>query len=275
VPEATAEAIAAAAPDAGIPPAAPSVAPAPGDDVVAAAVPAAPPAAPPAATAAPAGDSAAAAPPPVVMADAATPSAPSGAGAPAASAASTAPAQGDAPAAPAAILVGDRGVRVIQPAPGAPAVGIGNVRIETIAYDPDGGVVLGGRGRAGETVRLYLDNRPLLETAVEADGTWSSALPAIDTGVYTLRADQIDDQGRVTSRSETPFQREDPAALAARLPQLPVAVTVQPGFTLWRIARENYGRGILYVKIYEANADQIRDPNLIYPGQVFSVPALD
>lgn len=50
------------------------------------------------------------------------------------------------------------------------------------------------------------------------------------------------------------------------------AVTVQPGFTLWRIARENYGDGVLYVRVYAANKGQIRDPDLIYPGQVFTVP---
>jgi nucleoid-associated protein YgaU len=51
------------------------------------------------------------------------------------------------------------------------------------------------------------------------------------------------------------------------------SVTVQPGFTLWRIARESYGDGILYVRVFEANKDQIRDPDLIYPGQIFTVPA--
>ena len=51
-----------------------------------------------------------------------------------------------------------------------------------------------------------------------------------------------------------------------------VIVTVQPGYSLWRIARESYGEGILYVKVYEANKDQIRDPDLIYPGQIFTVP---
>jgi nucleoid-associated protein YgaU len=49
-------------------------------------------------------------------------------------------------------------------------------------------------------------------------------------------------------------------------------VTVQPGFTLWRIARENYGEGIEYVRVYEANKGQIRNPDLIYPGQIFTVP---
>jgi len=50
------------------------------------------------------------------------------------------------------------------------------------------------------------------------------------------------------------------------------AVTVQPGSTLWAISRRNYGEGIMYVRIYEANRDRIRDPDLIYPGQVFTVP---
>ncbi|MGP3723424.1 LysM peptidoglycan-binding domain-containing protein [Cereibacter sphaeroides] len=53
----------------------------------------------------------------------------------------------------------------------------------------------------------------------------------------------------------------------------PVSVTVQPGFSLWRIAEETFGEGILYVKVYEANRTAIRDPDLIYPGQVFTLPA--
>jgi hypothetical protein len=49
-------------------------------------------------------------------------------------------------------------------------------------------------------------------------------------------------------------------------------VTVQPGATLWAIARDRYGEGQLYLQVFEANKDKIRDPNLIYPGQVFTVP---
>ena len=50
------------------------------------------------------------------------------------------------------------------------------------------------------------------------------------------------------------------------------AVTVQPGNTLWAIARDAYGDGILYVRVFEANRGLIRDPDLIYPGQIFTVP---
>ncbi|TKA94195.1 LysM peptidoglycan-binding domain-containing protein, partial [Cereibacter changlensis] len=53
----------------------------------------------------------------------------------------------------------------------------------------------------------------------------------------------------------------------------PITVTVQPGFTLWRIAEDNFGSGIRYVQVYEANRDRIRDADLIYPGQVFTLPS--
>ena len=63
------------------------------------------------------------------------------------------------------------------------------------------------------------------------------------------------------------------APVATAAPPPPVSVTVQPGFTLWGIARENFGDGVLYVQVYEANRDKIRNPDLIYPGQVFTIPA--
>ncbi|RUS60669.1 LysM peptidoglycan-binding domain-containing protein [Pseudorhodobacter sp. E13] len=63
-----------------------------------------------------------------------------------------------------------------------------------------------------------------------------------------------------------------PSQAAAQSPAAPVTVTVQPGFTLWAIARDQFGDGILYVQVYEANKDRIRDPDLIYPGQVFALP---
>jgi nucleoid-associated protein YgaU len=62
---------------------------------------------------------------------------------------------------------------------------------------------------------------------------------------------------------------EEPAAPA------PVTVTVQPGFTLWGIAKGQMGDGIMYVQVYEANKDKIRNPDLIYPGQIFTIPAME
>ena len=49
-------------------------------------------------------------------------------------------------------------------------------------------------------------------------------------------------------------------------------IVIQPGNNLWRISRVLYGTGSKFTMLYEANKDQIRNPNLIYPGQVFKTP---
>lgn len=48
--------------------------------------------------------------------------------------------------------------------------------------------------------------------------------------------------------------------------------SVVKGDSLWAIAKKYYGNGSQFMKIYEANKDKIKDPNLIYPGQVFTIP---
>jgi nucleoid-associated protein YgaU len=197
------------------------------------------------------------------------------AAAPAPAAADVAPAV-PAPAPQAALLLSEGGARVLQAA-GGEDIDPRNVTIDAISYSTKGDVQLSGRGQSEGFVRLYLDNEPLMDTEIAPDGTWDGTLPAVAAGQYLLRADQLDAQGEVLSRYETPFQRESPEVLAAAAPggaDAPMAakITVQPGFTLWGIARQNYGSGVMYVQVYEANKQMIGDPDLIYPGQVFNVP---
>ena len=197
------------------------------------------------------------------------------AAAPAPAAAEVAPAAPE-PAPQAALLLSDGGARVLQAA-GGEDIDPRNVTIDAISYSTKGDVQLSGRGQSEGFVRLYLDNEPLMDTEIAPDGTWDGTLPAVAAGQYLLRADQLDAQGEVLSRYETPFQRESPEVLAAAAPggaDAPMAakITVQPGFTLWGIARQNYGSGMMYVQVYEANKQMIGDPDLIYPGQVFNVP---
>ena len=52
-----------------------------------------------------------------------------------------------------------------------------------------------------------------------------------------------------------------------------MTITVQPGFTLWGIAKQELGEGVMYVQVFNANKDQIKNPDLIYPGQVFTLPS--
>jgi nucleoid-associated protein YgaU len=53
-----------------------------------------------------------------------------------------------------------------------------------------------------------------------------------------------------------------------------LAATVSRGDSLWRISRKAYGSGYRYTEIHRANQEQIRDPDLIYPGQIFVLPKL-
>ena len=63
-----------------------------------------------------------------------------------------------------------------------------------------------------------------------------------------------------------------PETTAPKLQKVQGAVIIRRGDSLWRISRRVYGRGLRYSTIYLANQEQIRDPNRIWPGQVFRVP---
>ncbi|PIE14606.1 MAG: peptidoglycan-binding protein [Rhodobacterales bacterium] len=187
--------------------------------------------------------------------------------------------------APAVILSDAEGVQVLQTP--SPAV-MSRVALDSISYSDAGDVQLSGRGAGEGFVRVYLDNTPITTSRIGAAGLWRTDLPDVDEGIYTLRVDEVDTRGQVTSRVETPFKREAPetvvlvqsevnaAASDARVATGETArvrvVTVQPGSTLWAIARDQYGDGVLYLRLFEANRDRIRDPDLIYPGQVFDLP---
>jgi LysM repeat protein len=61
-------------------------------------------------------------------------------------------------------------------------------------------------------------------------------------------------------------------AVSDNAPQTGGTYTVQKGDCLWKIAQQYYGSGADYAKIYDSNSSQISDPNLIYPGQVLTIP---
>jgi len=172
-----------------------------------------------------------------------------------------------------ALLKSDEaGVSLLNPAvPAANAVAL-----DTIGYSQLGEVQLTGRAQPETAkVRVYLDNRAVISLPVDTDGRWRGDLPGVDEGVYTLRVDEVTAAGDVSSRVETPFKRESAETLAQAnvTADGPVtSVTVQTGATLWAIARDRYGDGTLFVRVFEANAGAIRDPDLIYPGQVFDLP---
>ena len=177
---------------------------------------------------------------------------------------------------PTVLLADSEGVKVVQSGKTGPNV-MTDVMFDTINYSKDGDVAVTGRGTPESIVHFYLDNSPVASTAVDQTGYWSADLSDVEAGVYTLRLDQLDQSGKVSSRIESPFKREDRSVLVDQMQDIASparinVITVQPGNTLWAISRERYGRGILYVQVFDANKDKIRDPDLIYPGQIFDLP---
>jgi len=165
------------------------------------------------------------------------------------------------------VLRSDRAAPELLQRPAAPAEI--DVTLDSITYGDVGAVTLSGRGTPGRTVRVYLNGAFVGEAVVGEDGVWNLRLgDDVAPGAYTLRVDEISVSGKVVSRIESPFQRAGAEAIAVAAGQ----VVVQPGNSLWRIASRIYGEGLLYTEIYQANADQIRNPDLIYPGQIFTLP---
>jgi hypothetical protein len=186
-------------------------------------------------------------------------------------------AKGDAPV---LLLVPDRpqtaspappALAVLAPPDAAPRVlqggTPGRIGLNSVDYDQQGTMRFAGTAAPNAIVRLYVDNKPVGEVQADAQGRWAMT-PSTDIapGAHRLRLDQVKPCGGVSARVELPFERAPAQA------GIPDKLVVQPRQNLWRIAREVYGRGIRYVDIYETNRAHIRDPNLIYPGQILGMP---
>ena len=153
--------------------------------------------------------------------------------------------------------------------PGGVESPTGTLSLDLVDYDDAGAITLSGRGTPNSRIFAYLDNAFLGDGAVTEDGRWVlRAGEPVSPGVYTLRIDEIINE-KVAERLELPFSRAEPL-LSLGGEDL---VVVQPGNSLWRIARRKLGSGTAFTEIFEANKAQIRDPDLIYPGQIFQVPA--
>jgi nucleoid-associated protein YgaU len=167
------------------------------------------------------------------------------------------PAQNAPNAKPLSVLSGPQGSKVMSgQGPQAGTLGLG-----TVDYDADGHAIFSGTAKPGDKVSLSLDKTKVGDAVAGADGHWR----------LTAQVPQSNGTLRVTDGAAAP------ASAPFALETLPDAladghVVIAPGQNLWLIARHVYGHGNMYTLIYDANAGEIHDPNLIFPGQAFALP---
>ncbi len=146
------------------------------------------------------------------------------------------------------------------------------VSIDSVDYDPSGETTINGSSEPNAKLNVYLNNNLVAKGNSNSEGKWRIITGESFSGSQSeIRVDQVDKQNKVLKRAKMNFRSaSEPLVLK---PQ--VSVKVVRGNSLWRIARRQYGKGVFYSVIFDANRDQIENPDLIYPGQVFFVPLKD
>ena len=140
--------------------------------------------------------------------------------------------------------------------------------LETAEYGAHDRLMLSGRADPDSRLNVYAGDRLIGTVTADSAGKWSLAAPHPEpAGGVELRLDELAADGTVAHRIAAPFEAIGAPAVAKG-----GLYVVRRGNSLWVIARQLYGEGFRYTTIYSANRAQIRDPNLIYPGQTIKLP---
>ena len=144
------------------------------------------------------------------------------------------------------------------------------ITLDVLSYSPPGLIILSGRTNSNTEIEIFNASESLGKAKSNEDGIWKfiikkndysneeiSLKTKINGETLILTYDHADIQRRF---NKTNFQFYDDR------------ITVEQGNSLWRIARKTLGGGIYYTEIYKNNLAKIKNPNLIYPGQVFNIP---
>lgn len=174
---------------------------------------------------------------------------------------------------------------IVQPKPDPDAP----IAIEAVEIEGDK-VFVAGRAKDGDSVVVSANDTVLGSSPVSPEGRFlvQSQQP-LAVGDYIIKADLLDKAGRVLATARVPFRREagekvsavasgmaaqgqEQDADATPLQKVEGSVIIRRGDNLWTISKRTYGMGTRYTTIYLANREQIRNPDLIWPGQVFVMP---
>ena len=185
----------------------------------------------------------------------------------------------DAPVAVAdAPQVNDAGVAAADPEPQAPVAEPAAVSSEPAAPAPE-----------PPAPEIAATEAPAVEPVADSASAATPTAVSAEAEPAVTEPTPAAEPEPVAAIADAPSAADEPAMVTDEAPAVPTLVAVsvgdpeaqrfasgkaiiRRGDNLWTIARRVYGEGIKYTTIYEANTGQIRDPDRIYPGQVFSLP---
>ena len=140
--------------------------------------------------------------------------------------------------------------------------------VKTIFFNENGFVSIKGKVNYGKKIELYI-NKKIMETIKIENSKWQyNSDKTIDYGLHDLLVVLKSDKDEILDKITLPFMRVE-------MPYNDVPenfILIKPGDMLWTIAYRLYGDPFKYIQIFEENKDQITNPDLIFPGQLFSIP---
>ena len=140
--------------------------------------------------------------------------------------------------------------------------------VKTIFFNENGFVSIKGKVNFGKKIELYI-NKKIMETIKIENSKWQYNSDKIfDYGLHDLLVVLKSDKDEILDKITLPFMRVE-------MPYNDVPenfILIKPGDMLWTIAYRLYGDPFKYIQIFEENKDQITNPDLIFPGQLFSIP---
>ena len=140
--------------------------------------------------------------------------------------------------------------------------------VKTIFFNENGFVSIQGEVNFGKKIELYI-NKTIMEIIKIENLKWQYNSDKIfDYGLHDLLVVLKSDKDEILDKITLPFMRVE-------MPYNDVPenfILIKPGDMLWTIAYRLYGDPFKYIQIFEENKDQITNPDLIFPGQLFSIP---
>jgi nucleoid-associated protein YgaU len=142
--------------------------------------------------------------------------------------------------------------------------------LDFVDYAPDGKLIFSGRTLPDQEIRFVMSNKLLGRSVSDETGEWRFVSNVVDLSnnnmtiitiiqnqEISLQFDQLDLNKSLDLQNLSTSSKE---------------FVVEPGNSLWRIARKTMGGGIYYTEIYKNNLKNIKNPDKIFPGQVFNIP---